>query len=423
MNMKRIYKIVTALSVILSFTGGAFADNSDYSGTVVSMQIDNPIMEVNGESAEIDPGNGTSPVIVNSRTLVPIRAIIEEFGGSVNWDEKSRSVSLGMNGDIVLLTIDSTTAYYNNVQKTLDTAPVIIGGRTMLPIRFVAESFDLTVGWDGYKRTVTVVKGKDYDADYKFSIHDVPDYFGNPYIELNNNITVFEKEFFDFKPFEYYSELDYLGRCGICVASVSDEIMPTEERGSVSSVHPTGWQSVKYDIVSGKYLYNRCHLIGFQLTGENANKNNLITGTRYLNTEGMLPFEEMVDNYVEETGNRVLYRATPVFEGDNLLADGVHLEGYSVEDNGEKVCFNVYCYNVQPGININYTDGTSELATFEEFVPENGTYVLNTKSMKIHFPDCTTVVKMSEENKEITTAAVAELVSLGYTPCGICIGK
>ena len=146
--MKIVYKIVTALSVILSFTGGAFADNSDYSGTVVSMQIDNPYMEVNGQATEIDPGNGTSPAIINSRTLVPVRAIIEEFGGSVSWDEQTRSVSLGMNGDIVLLTIDSTTAYYNNIQKTLDTAPVINGGRTMLPIRFVAENLGFTVTWN-----------------------------------------------------------------------------------------------------------------------------------------------------------------------------------------------------------------------------------------------------------------------------------
>ena len=157
--------------------------------------------------------------------------------------------------------------------------------------------------------------------------------------------------------YEYYSELDALGRCGVCIASVGQDIMPTEKRGSIGQVKPTGWHTVKYDFVDGKYLYNRCHLIGFQLTGENANKRNLITGTRYLNVEGMLPFENMVADYVKETGNHVMYRVTPIFVGDELLARGVHIEAESVEDGGDGIMFNVFCYNVQPGVVLDYATG------------------------------------------------------------------
>ena len=161
--------------------------------------------------------------------------------------------------------------------------------------------------------------------------------------------------------FESYSELDSLGRCGVAYACASTDTMPTEERGTIGQIKPTGWHTVKYDCVDGKYLYNRCHLIGYQLTGENANTKNLITGTRYLNVEGMLPFENMVAEYVEETGNHVMYRVTPHFEGTNLLASGVQMEAYSVEDDGEGVCFNVYVYNAQPGITIDYKNGDSRL--------------------------------------------------------------
>ena len=159
--------------------------------------------------------------------------------------------------------------------------------------------------------------------------------------------------------FEEYGELDDLGRCTVTFACVGVDLMPTEERGSISGVKPSGWHTVKYEFISGNYLYNRCHLIGYQLTGENANKKNLITGTRFLNIEGMLPFENMVADYVTETGNHVMYRATPIFEGKNLLASGVLLEAWSVEDNGEGICFNVYAYNAQPGVIIDYATGES----------------------------------------------------------------
>ena len=191
------------------------------------------------------------------------------------------------------------------------------------------------------------------------SIEEIPDYSGDPYVVLNDNWPEFDAEDLTLDPFETYSRLDYLGRCGTAYANICLEIMPTEPRGDIGQVKPSGWQTVKYDCVDGKYLYNRCHLIGYQLAGENANERNLITGTRYMNVGGMLPFENMVAGYVEETGNHVLYRVTPVFEGKNLLASGVKLEAFSVEDEGEGICFNVYVYNVQPGISIDYATGES----------------------------------------------------------------
>ena len=190
----------------------------------------------------------------------------------------------------------------------------------------------------------------------------IPEFSDQPYIPINNKVPLFDVTELTTEPFEYYTELDELGRCGMTIACVGVELMPTEDRGEIGSVKPTGWQSVKYDIVDGRYLYNRCHLIGFQLTGENANKANLITGTRYLNIEGMLPFENMVADYVKETENHVLYRVTPIFHGEELVARGVLLEGWSVEDSGEDICFCVYAYNNQPGIVIDYATGESQLA-------------------------------------------------------------
>ena len=191
---------------------------------------------------------------------------------------------------------------------------------------------------------------------------NVEEYSDSAYTVLNDNVPDFEFDRLTPNSVEQYSELDYLGRCGTAYAVIGRDIMPTEERGSIGQVKPSGWQTVKYDFVDGKYLYNRCHLIGFQLTGENANRKNLITGTRYMNVEGMLPFENMVADYVMETGNHVAYRVTPHFEGHNLVASGVQIEAYSIEDDGEGVSFNVYCYNVQPNVEINYADGTSRLS-------------------------------------------------------------
>ncbi len=288
-----------------------------------------------------------------------------------------------------------------------------------------------------------------------------PAYTNAAYTPINDNSPLFTADDITTESFEYYSELDALQRCGVCIASVSTDIMPTEERGSIGSIKPSGWQSVKYDIVDGKYLYNRCHLIGYQLTGENANESNLITGTRYLNMDGMLPFENMVADYIKETNNHVMYRATPIFSGDNLVAGGVLLEGYSVEDNGEGISFCVYCHNVQPGIVIDYSDGTSKVAeenlskkettqtgnseekgsneenkekTDEnpQAVPivtenEQGSdgntdtkYILNTNTKKIHLPSCSSVEDIKEGNKEETSLSKEALLLQGYTPCGRC---
>ena len=192
-----------------------------------------------------------------------------------------------------------------------------------------------------------------------FANEAIPEYSGNPYVELNGNVPYFTDEELSTTAFELYSELDSLGRCGACYANICKEIMPTEERGSIGMVKPTGWHTVKYDCITDRYLYNRCHLIGYQLAGENANEKNLITGTRYLNVDGMLPFENEVADHVDETDNHVLYRVTPVFSDDNLVASGVIIEAKSVEDKGAGLQFNVYCYNVQPGISIDYIDGQS----------------------------------------------------------------
>ena len=192
-----------------------------------------------------------------------------------------------------------------------------------------------------------------------FANEAIPEYSGNPYVELNGNVPYFTDEELSTTAFELYSELDSLGRCGSCYANICKEIMPTEERGSIGMVKPTGWHTVKYDCITDRYLYNRCHLIGYQIAGENANEKNLITGTRYLNVDGMLPFENEVADYVDETDNHVLYRVTPVFSDDNLVASGVIIEAKSVEDKGAGLQFNVYCYNVQPGISIDYIDGQS----------------------------------------------------------------
>ncbi|WP_373155057.1 DNA/RNA non-specific endonuclease [Clostridium sp. AUH-JLR23] len=193
------------------------------------------------------------------------------------------------------------------------------------------------------------------------SIEDVPEYSGQPYVIINDNEPYFDNDDLTTQAFEKYSSLDSLGRCGVAYANIGEETMPTEKRGNIGMIKPSGWQIKRYDFIDGKYLYNRCHLIGYQLSGENANEKNLITGTRYMNTEGMLPFENQVADYVQETGNHVLYRVTPVFEGNHLVADGVLMEAMSVEDRGLDIEFNVFVYNVQPGVKIDYATGNSQL--------------------------------------------------------------
>ena len=254
-------------------------------------------------------------------------------------------------------------------------------------------------------------------------------YQGEPYVVINDNNPAFNDADFTTISFESYGELDGLGRCTTAFANIGKDIMPTEKRGAIGEVKPTGWQTAKYDSVDGKYLYNRCHLIGYQLTGENANEKNLITGTRYLNVDGMLPFENMVADYIKETGNHVLYRVTPVFSGDNLVASGVHMEAKSVEDNGEGVLFNVYCFNAQPGIAIDYAKGESHQddsivadASKSTTAAEANvqTYVLNTNTKKFHKESCNSAKSMDASNKKIYTGSRQDIIDMGYESCGVC---
>lgn len=252
----------------------------------------------------------------------------------------------------------------------------------------------------------------------RVALQDIPAFSGESYAVVEGNVPGFTDKELTTYAYEYYSELDWLGRCGYAMACIGAELMPTEERQSIGQVKPTGWQLSKYDFVDGKYLYNRCHLIGFQLTGENANERNLITGTRYLNVQGMLPFEDMVADYIRATDNHVLYRVTPIFEGDNLLASGVQMEARSVEDGGLGICFNVYVYNCQPGVIINYATGENEPAPVAEGEPES--FVLNTSSKRFHLENCDAVGTMSEKNKEYYEGNRQALLDMGYTPCGSC---
>lgn len=266
------------------------------------------------------------------------------------------------------------------------------------------------------------------------SLASIPTYSGSPYVEINGNVPGFTDSDLTTASFETYSPLDSLGRCGVAYACIGTDLMPTEERGSIGQVKPSGWHTVKYDCVDGKYLYNRCHLIGYQLTAENANTKNLITGTRYLNVEGMLPFENMVADYIKETGNHVLYRVTPVFEGDNLVASGVLMEAKSVEDDGDGILFNVYCYNVQPDVTINYATGDSTSSsgaaansgsestgkTDTQSEPTSATYILNTNTKKFHLPGCSSVSSMNESNKKEYSGSRDDLISQGFDPCKRC---
>lgn len=225
------------------------------------------------------------------------------------------------------------------------------------------------------------------------------------------------------KSYESYGELDKYGRCTMCIASVGTDLMPTEERGAIGSIKPTGWHTVKYSNVDGKYLYNRCHLIGYQLSGENANAKNLITGTRYLNIDGMLPFENEVGEYVKETDNHVLYRVTPIFVDDELVARGVLMEGYSVEDGGKGICYNVFCYNNQPGISIDYKTGESSAQSSSDTFDNQstvGTYIVNTNTKKFHKTTCSSVQSIKEKNKKKYTGNRENLINNGYSPCKKC---
>lgn len=304
------------------------------------------------------------------------------------------------------------------------------------------------------QETEAVGENRPVTDDGVLSYRDVPAFEGNPYVYVNDGEPTFTDEQRAAEPgHEHYGELDELGRCTTAFAMVGPETQPTEKRGSIGEVRPSGWQMAKYDFVEGKYLFNRCHLLGYQLTGENANPQNLITGTRYLNIQGMLPFENAVADYVDATGNHVLMAVTPIFEGDELVARGVHMMAESVEDGGEGVAFNVFCYNVQPGVVIDYGTGESMLEEDATPLPDvsgaesapdtasegagageasekgatgsaegKGTteYVLNTNSKKFHLPSCSSVDQMSPKNREDVEDTRENLIAKGYDPCKRC---
>lgn len=296
-------------------------------------------------------------------------------------------------------------------------------------------------GKDSNTQSGTKVAAEDHSAEEKGSdsesyvtVDDVPAYSGEPYVEVNDNQPEFTEEELTTVSYEDYSELDELGRCQSAEACIGQDLMPTEARESISSVKPTGWKNKSYDTVDSGYVYNRCHLIGFQLTGENANEENLITGTRYMNVEGMLPFEDEVAAYIKETDNHVMYRVTPVFEGDDLVASGVQMQAESVEDDGVGISFNVYVYNVQPYVVIDYKTGENwegdEIAEPEgkwadgtEAEPSDTKeqmYILNKNTKKFHKPECSGAKKIKAKNKGEYTGSRQTLIDEGYEPCGNC---
>ena len=290
-------------------------------------------------------------------------------------------------------------------------------------------------------------------------IDDIPGYSGQAYVEINGGNPYFTEDEITTEAFESYSPLDTLGRCGVAFACLGIEIMPTEDRDDIANITPSGWEyngvsnNNTYDFVENKYVYNRCHLIGFQLAGENDNERNLITGTRYMNIEGMLPFENKVADYIEDSGNHVMYRVTPIYDGFDYVAQGVLMEALSVEDNGIGIKFCIFAYNVQPGVKIDYFTGAN-VASGEEFpkldtenddrlenkdegenkeeqnpsdkpavggaTKDNCDYILNTNSKKFHLPGKSCAERISEENRDYHLGTREELIDAGYDPCGTC---
>ncbi len=258
------------------------------------------------------------------------------------------------------------------------------------------------------------------------NLSSIPEYSGDNYVVINKNQPYFSAKELSTTGFEIYGDLDSLGRCTYAIASCGPDTLPTEDRGSISSVKPTGWVQAQYSCIKTSDLYNRSHLIAWSLTGENANKQNLVTGTAHLNQTVMTEFEDMILDYIKETGNHVAYRVTPLFSGNELVCRGIQMEAYSVEDNGDGICFNIFAYNVQPGVIIDYATGKSQSESGEE---DNSSaddtveadYILNTSSKKIHLPECSSVTKMAEKNKQAYTGTIEDLEADGYTRCGSCL--
>lgn len=305
---------------------------------------------------------------------------------------------------------------------------ILLSGCNISQDLFHKESATQTSSYDNEIISATIYSLTSNTFDEKAdafidSLYDISLFSENPYYELNGNVPFFTSSEKTITTLEYYSELDSLGRCGVAFVCIGKETMPTEERGEIGQIKPSGWHTIKYDIVEGKYLYNRCHLVGYQLSGENANPRNLITGTRFLNNDGMLPFENKVAEYVQNTGNHVIYRVTPVFEDSNLLAYGVIIEAFSVEDNGKGICFNVFCYNAQPGISINYSTGESVALDTQADITKSqneSNYIVNINTNKFHQPNCSSVSSIKAKNRIDYFGMRDTLVSKGYQPCKKC---
>lgn len=316
-------------------------------------------------------------------------------------------------------------------------------------IALVIIALVMTIGPGGGLLGTGGLFGKDNPTGPKtlhqgdLSLEEVPAYSGQGYVEIDGGHATFTEDEMTTEAYESYSDLDDLGRCGTAEACLGEELMPTGERENISFIHPTGWHSDKYDFIEGGNIYNRSHLIAYSLAGENANEENLITGTRYMNADVMEPFESMTAWYIRDTGNHVMYRVTPIFEGSNLIASGVHMMAKSVEDDGVGIDFNVYLYNVQPGVEIDYATGDNRLADSsagqgassaqeqtgesqsgaqegKQTVSSDTTYIINTRSGKFHKPDCQGAIDISAANREETTKTREELIDLGYEPCGSC---
>lgn len=374
--------------------------------TVVSMPVYSAAqisIKVNEEYIVSD----AAPVIYNDRVLVPARAVMEAIGAEVEWNEDAGQVLVMRNGTFVTIKVGDNHVFRNNSCIETDVSASIINDRTFIPVRAITEAFDCGVEWDGDTKTVTVKDG--YAPFYSSS---VPVWTGEAYADVGDGKADFTENDKNTVVFENYSKRDNLGRCRTAYANLCEELKPDEKRSDISSVTPTGWNNSFYNCVPGGWLYNRCHLIGYQLAGENDNADNLITGTRYLNNNGMLPFENKIAKYIKESGNHVLYRVTPVFTGAYLLADGVRLEAYSVEDGGVGIDFDVFCYNVQPDISLNYETG------------ENGVhYILNTVAQKYHKLDCELIRVIYINDKKDYYGKEDWLEKNNFQPCKRCFDE
>lgn len=362
---------------------------------------------------------------------------------------------------------DRSAKMEDNITEDAATEDIAASSETSLSEESTTETVTTELSTEpvGEEETDKEIKNEELPKDdsQNIDVEELPPYSGKPYIELNNNVPAFtDEEKKSTEAFEHYSNLDHLGRCGVAYANVCRELMPTEERGRIGDIRPSGWHTVKYpDLIEDNYLYNRSHLIAYSLAGENDNERNLITGTRYFNQETMQIFELKVLEYVRANDNHVLYRVTPVFENDNLLATGVIMEAWSVEDEGRGICFNVFCYNVQPGIEIDYAtgeskrietesaDGTSAETRNVEATNDTSTektierstasdnaatsdsdlyntkmsFILNTHTKKIHMPGCRGVKQMADRNKLECESTINELIKQGYEPCKMCLEK